>query len=75
VPATYIPYEQAKVDANRRIAGARDVGDPVLLREEFDDWFGEPPEPLRNLIALQQARITLGQPGPARSRSEAAGWG
>ena len=26
VPADYIPYEQAKVDVHRRIAGARDVG-------------------------------------------------
>ena len=26
VPADYIPYEQAKVDVHRRIAGAREVG-------------------------------------------------
>ena len=27
VPADYIPYEQAKVDVHRRIAGAREVAD------------------------------------------------
>ncbi len=27
VPADYIPYEQAKIDVHRRIAGARDVAD------------------------------------------------
>jgi transcription-repair coupling factor (superfamily II helicase) len=63
VPADYIPYEQAKVDVHRRIAGSREVADLVLLRDELEDRFGELPEPLRNLIALQQARIKLGQAG------------
>ena len=63
VPADYIPYEQAKVEVHRRIAASREVADLVELREELEDRFGEPPEPLRNLIALQQARIKLGQAG------------
>jgi transcription-repair coupling factor (superfamily II helicase) len=63
VPSDYIPYEQAKVDVHRRIAGAREVADLVLLREELEDRFGDVPDPLRNLIALQQARIKLGQAG------------
>jgi transcription-repair coupling factor (superfamily II helicase) len=63
VPADYIPYEQAKVDVHRRIAGSREVADLAALREELQDRFGDLPEPLRNLIALQQARIKLGQAG------------
>jgi transcription-repair coupling factor (superfamily II helicase) len=63
VPSDYIPYEQAKVDVHRRIAGAREVADLVALREELEDRFGDVPDPLRNLIALQQARIKLGQAG------------
>jgi transcription-repair coupling factor (superfamily II helicase) len=63
VPSDYIPYEQAKIDVHRRIAGAREVADLILLREELEDRFGDPPEPLLNLIALQQARIKLGQVG------------
>jgi transcription-repair coupling factor (superfamily II helicase) len=63
VPSDYIPYEQAKVEVHRRIAASREVADLALLREELEDRFGEPPEPLRNLIALQQARIKLGQAG------------
>ena len=63
VPADYVPYEQAKVDVHRRIAAAREVADLGLLREELLDRFGELPEPLKNLIALQQARIKLGQAG------------
>jgi transcription-repair coupling factor (superfamily II helicase) len=63
VPADYVPYEQAKVEIHRRIAAAREVADLHELREELADRFGEPPEPLRNLILLQQARIKLGRAG------------
>ena len=63
VPADYIPYEQAKVDVHRRIAGAREVADLAGLREELEDRFGDVPDPLQNLIALQQARIKLGLAG------------
>jgi transcription-repair coupling factor (superfamily II helicase) len=63
VPADYIPYEQAKVDVHRRIASSREVADLVLLREELEDRFGELPQPMENLILLQQARIKLGQAG------------
>ncbi|HSC03472.1 MAG TPA: transcription-repair coupling factor [Solirubrobacteraceae bacterium] len=63
VPADYIPYEQAKVDVHRRIAGAREVADLVELKNELEDRFGDLPDPLKNLVALQQARIKLGQAG------------
>ena len=63
IPVEYIPYEQAKVDVHRRIAAAREVGELAELRVELTDRFGEPPEPLENLISLQQARIKLGQAG------------
>jgi transcription-repair coupling factor (superfamily II helicase) len=63
VPVDYIPYEQAKIDVHRRIAAAREVADLGVLSEELEDRFGPIPEPLGNLIALQQARIKLGQAG------------
>jgi len=63
VPADYIPYEQAKVDVHRRIAGARENSELMELRTELEDRFGEIPEPLDNLITLQQARIKLGRAG------------
>jgi transcription-repair coupling factor (superfamily II helicase) len=63
VPADYIPYEQAKVDVHRRIACAREVAELVGLREELTDRFGDLPEPMSNLLVLQQARIKLGQAG------------
>jgi transcription-repair coupling factor (superfamily II helicase) len=63
VPPDYIPYEQAKVDVHRRIAGAREVAELQELRNELTDRFGEIPDPLDNLITLQQARIKLGEAG------------
>jgi transcription-repair coupling factor (superfamily II helicase) len=63
VPADYVPYEQAKVDVHRRVAAARDVADLALLRDELEDRFGPVPEPLDNLISLQQARIKFGRAG------------
>ncbi len=63
VPADYIPYEQAKIEVHRRVAGALEVADVERLREELEDRFGPVPEPLANLLALQRARIKFGQAG------------
>ena len=63
VPADYIPYEQAKVDVAPPDRGRARGAELEELRAELDDRFGEPPEPLENLITLQQARIKLGEAG------------
>ena len=63
VPADYVPYEQAKIEVHRRVAGAFEVADVEELREELQDRFGPVPEPLENLLALQRARIKFGQAG------------
>jgi transcription-repair coupling factor (superfamily II helicase) len=66
VPGGYVPYEAAKIEVHRRIAGAREVAQLIMLREELVDRFGPIPDPLDNLIRLQEARIKLGRAG-ARS--------
>jgi transcription-repair coupling factor (superfamily II helicase) len=63
VPADYVPYEQAKIEVHRRVAGAFEVADVEGLREELEDRFGPVPEPLENLLALQRARIRFGEAG------------
>ncbi len=63
VPADYVPYEQAKIEIHRRVAGALEVADVERLREELEDRFGPVPEPLANLLSLQRARLKLGQAG------------
>ena len=72
VPADYVPYEAAKIEVHRRVAGAREVADLIMLREELEDRFGPLPDPLENLIKLQDARIKLGRAG-ARSVDFAGG--
>ncbi len=66
LPASFIPFEAAKIDVHRRIAAAREPGDLRAIRDEISDRFGPPPPQAENLIALQRARIELGLAG-ARS--------
>jgi transcription-repair coupling factor (superfamily II helicase) len=63
VPGDYVPYEAAKIEVHRRVAGAREVAQLIMLRDELEDRFGPIPEPLDNLIKLQDARIKLGRAG------------
>jgi transcription-repair coupling factor (superfamily II helicase) len=63
VPGDYVPYEAAKIEIHRRVSGAREIADLIVLREELEDRFGPVPEPLDNLIKLQDARIKLGRAG------------
>jgi transcription-repair coupling factor (superfamily II helicase) len=66
LPASYIPFEAAKIDVHRRIAAARSPGELRGIRDELTDRFGPPPPEVENLLALQRARIELGLAG-ARS--------
>jgi transcription-repair coupling factor (superfamily II helicase) len=63
VPGEYVPYEAAKIEVHRRVAGAREVAELMILRDELEDRFGPVPDPLDNLIKLQDARIKLGRAG------------
>ncbi len=63
VPAQYIPYEVAKIDVHRRIAAAREPADLGAIVEELEDRFGPVPQPVENLVRLQEARIKLGRAG------------
>jgi transcription-repair coupling factor (superfamily II helicase) len=72
VPGDYVPYEAAKIDVHRRVAGAKEIADLILLREELEDRFGPVPPPLDALIRLQDARIKLGRAG-ARAVAFSAG--
>ncbi|MET0926942.1 MAG: TRCF domain-containing protein, partial [Solirubrobacterales bacterium] len=65
LPAEYIPFEAAKIDVHRRIAGAREAGELRALRDEIRDRFGPVPEPVANLFALGRARVELAAAGAA----------
>ncbi|HEY1853585.1 MAG TPA: transcription-repair coupling factor [Solirubrobacterales bacterium] len=63
LPATYVPFEAAKIDIHRRIVSARESGELRAIRDELDDRFGPLPDEAANLLALQRARIELGLAG------------
>ena len=63
VPEDYVPYEAAKIEIHRRVAGVREVADLIVLRGELEDRFGPVPEPLDALLKMQDARIKLGRAG------------
>ena len=66
LPATFVPFEAAKIDIHRRIVASRETGQLRAIRDELSDRFGQLPAPAENLLKLQQARIELGLAG-ARS--------
>jgi transcription-repair coupling factor (superfamily II helicase) len=66
LPATFVPFEAAKIDIHRRIVAAREPGQLRQIRDELDDRFGQLPREAENLLKLQRARIELGLAG-ARS--------
>ena len=59
LPASYVPFEAAKIDVHRRIVAARAPGELRAIRDELEDRFGPPPREAQNLLALQKARIEL----------------
>jgi transcription-repair coupling factor (superfamily II helicase) len=59
LPASFVPFEAAKIDLHRRIVAARAPGDLRAIRDELGDRFGPPPPEAENLLALQHARIEL----------------
>ncbi|MGN6815519.1 MAG: transcription-repair coupling factor [Solirubrobacterales bacterium] len=66
LPATYVPFEAAKIDVHRRIVAAREPGQLRAIRDELEDRFGPLPPQAENLLKLQRARIELDLAG-ARS--------
>ncbi|HEX5763681.1 MAG TPA: transcription-repair coupling factor [Solirubrobacterales bacterium] len=59
LPASFIPFEAAKIDVHRRIVAARASGELRAIRDELSDRFGPLPAEAENLLALQRARIEL----------------
>jgi transcription-repair coupling factor (superfamily II helicase) len=66
LPASFVPFEAAKIDVHRRIVAAREPGQLRAIRDELEDRFGPLPPQAENLLKLQRARIELGLAG-ARS--------
>jgi transcription-repair coupling factor (superfamily II helicase) len=63
VPATYIESEALKIDLHRRLALAESEDELRELHAAVEDRYGEVPEPVEHLFAIQEAKLRLAQIG------------
>jgi transcription-repair coupling factor (superfamily II helicase) len=63
VPASYIGSEALKIDLHRRLALTEDEDELRDLRASVEDRYGELPEPVENLFAIQEAKLKLARIG------------
>ncbi|MGH3329600.1 MAG: transcription-repair coupling factor [Streptomycetales bacterium] len=56
VPHDYVPGERLRLEAYRRLAEVGSEDDVAAVREEFLDRYGDPPEPVRNLLEVARFR-------------------
>jgi transcription-repair coupling factor (superfamily II helicase) len=63
VPADYVPLEAVKIDLHRRIALAADRSELREIEAELADRFGPLPEPVANLLAIQELRLAAAEMG------------
>ncbi|PSK98353.1 transcription-repair coupling factor [Murinocardiopsis flavida] len=57
IPHDYVPGERLRLEAYRRIAGVTGDADIAAVREELADRYGEPPQPVDNLLAVARFRV------------------
>jgi transcription-repair coupling factor (superfamily II helicase) len=63
VPASYIAAEALKIDLHRRIALVEDEDELRELVASTEDRYGPLPEPVENLLAIQEAKLKLARLG------------
>ncbi|MGH3135362.1 MAG: transcription-repair coupling factor [Gaiellaceae bacterium] len=63
VPASYIAAEALKIDLHRRIALVEDEDELRELVAATEDRYGPLPEPVSNLLAIQEAKLKLARLG------------
>ena len=63
VPASYIGSEALKIDLHRRLALVEDEDELRELRAGVEDRYGELPDPVDNLFAIQEAKLKIARFG------------
>jgi transcription-repair coupling factor (superfamily II helicase) len=63
VPAAYIGSEALKIDLHRRLALTESEDELRELRAAVTDRYGELPDPVENLFAIQESKLKLARAG------------
>jgi transcription-repair coupling factor (superfamily II helicase) len=63
VPGSYIAAEALKIDLHRRIALSESEDELRELEAATEDRYGSLPDPVRNLFAIQEAKLKLARIG------------
>ena len=74
VPADYVPYEQAKIDVHRRLAGALELADVERLREELRTASARSRSRSRTCSRCSARGSSSGRRARAPSASTATAW-
>jgi transcription-repair coupling factor (superfamily II helicase) len=70
IPASYVADKMMRLRLYRRMADLRTSHDLDALVEEFNDRFGPPPEPIRNLLYQLKVKLMAEAAGLASISSE-----
>ena len=63
IPHDYVPGERLRLEAYTRIAAIDSEPDVTAVREELTDRYGEPPEPVLNLLEVARLRTAARRAG------------
>ena len=63
LPHEYVPGERLRLEAYKKLASADSEADLAEIVEELTDRYGEPPEPVRNLVEVARLRIVVRSAG------------
>jgi transcription-repair coupling factor (superfamily II helicase) len=63
IPHDYVPGERLRLEAYTRIAAIDSEADVAAVRDELTDRYGEPPEPVLNLLEVARLRTAARRAG------------
>jgi len=63
IPHDYVPGERLRLEAYTRIAAIDSEEDVIAVHDELTDRYGEPPEPVLNLLEVARLRTAARRAG------------
>lgn len=70
LPSFYITDEQERISVYQKLAGSEDEAILREFEEDLKDEFGEPPKPVKNLLAILRLKMACRRAGVQRIKME-----